>query len=444
MTKQLSKQDFAVKIGSLLTSGQAFIAQPEGPGYLQVDLSDFGSSLVRLSAFLMLNELGRHKNEQRVQALENLREMFHYQIQLKAISSLTIPKANIQTIKNGDIAVILINSTSGTPSLMAYAPLGNSPYALVIGGIPLFDWFPLDMIVQQIIVIIILLACISFLLVRPLEKRLQAVEKQIEEVAQDKELQASFPKKGNTIDNLSKTVDSMSHRIHRLITAQNDMVRAISHELRTPVTRIRFRMAMIEEANENPDIITQNQGIERDLVALEGLIDEVITFSRLQRDTPELMIEAVDVQEMYSQLTKLVKPINPQLTISLKKTNCRHVFADQRYLSRAIENLLVNAQRYANSKIELGFSCTANNQKIWVADDGPGIPEQEYETLFTPFRRIDESRNRATGGYGLGLAIVKQIAQWHNGNVTIAASEFNGAKIIIELPIYVAPSLVKT
>ena len=76
-----------------------------------------------------------------------------------------------------------------------------------------------------------------------------------------------------------------------------------------------------------------------------------------------------------------------------------------------------------------------STQQIWIADDGPGIPETEYQTLFEPFKRLDQSRDRKSGGYGLGLAIVKQIVQWHGGQVSIAQSQYNGAKIIITLPI---------
>lgn len=433
--KKLSQQQFVFQVDTLLTAGNVYISHPSSQQYLQVKLADFGSSLVRSSAFLMLNELGQHKGEQRVQALTNLRTMFHYPIQLQRLNKLHIPTTNARAVREGNISVVLKNPTSSTPSLMAYAPIGNSPYALVIGSIPFFDWFPINMIVWEVSIILLLLAIVSFLLVRPLERRLQQVDKQVEAIGQDKELHTNPPKKGDAIGNLVNTVNAMAARIHRLIDGQNDMVSAISHELRTPISRIRFRMAVIEQ-QQSEEVIEQSIGIERDLTALETLIDEVLTFSKLQRDMPELDVTDISVAELYSQLLASINTINPEASFNLVNTVVESIAADQRYLYRALENLVLNAQKYANNKIDIGFSTTNTMQKIWVADDGPGIPEDQHDSLFEPFKRLDQSRDRNTGGYGLGLAIVKQIVQWHQGSVSISKSQYNGAKIIIEIPIH--------
>lgn len=433
---QLKGQQYIFQVDTLLTAGKVYILHPNKQYYLQVKLADFGSSLVRLSAFLMLNELGRHKkNKERIQALADIRLMFKYPIQLQSLEQLHIPTTNARAVQKGDISVVLKNPTSSTPSLMAYAPFGNSPYALVIGSIPFFDWFPIDMIVLEVGLILILMAFASFMLVKPLEHRLKQVDAQIEAIGQDKELQTELPKKGDAIGNLSNTVNAMATRIHKLIDGQNDMVRAISHELRTPVSRIRFRMALIED-HELPELAEQCDGIERDLTELETLIDEVLTFSKLQREMPELDYTDISIDQLYSQLLASINAINPTMELKLINTTLSTIKADQRYLYRAIENLVLNAQKYANKKVDIGISLIDSTQRIWVADDGPGIPEDAVDTLFEPFKRLDKSRDRKSGGYGLGLAIVKQIVQWHGGEVSIGKSQYKGAKIIIELPLH--------
>jgi len=221
----------------------------------------------------------------------------------------------------------------------------------------------------------------------------------------------------------------MATRIHRLIDAQNDMIRAVSHELRTPITRIRFRMAMIEGENEE-----EFYGIERDLNVLEKLIDEVLTFSKLQRETPELCIESILLDELISELTTSAKVVNPAIELELPVATECYVQADRRYLFRALENLLLNAQKYAIKKIVIGYSLTKEQQCIWIADDGAVIPKHERATIFDPFKRLDSSRDRQSGGYGLGLAIVKQVANWHKGTVEISNSESGGAKMIFSWP----------
>jgi len=432
--QRLMTQQFIFKVEPLLTAGKAYILLPDRNHYLQVNLADFGSSLVRVSAFLILNELGRHKGDERVKALDKLRQMFSYPIQLKLLSSLHIPNANMRSVKKGNISVILKNPTSSTASLIAYAPLGNSPYSLVLGSIPFFNWFPIEMIASLVMLILILMALVSFLLVRPLELRLHAVDTRIEAIGRDKDLFNNVSRKKDAIGNLSTTVDLMASRIHRLLDAQNDMVRAISHELRTPVTRIRFRLTAIEDVNKTE--ITQHcTGIERDLTELESLIDEVLTFSKLQRDMPKLTIEPLVVDTLFNMLIKSAQNINPDVEINLVSNEAPCIFADQRYFYRVLENILTNALKYTKTKVDIGFSQSKNKQVIWFADDGSGVAEHLRENLFIPFFRIDDSRNKQTGGYGLGLAIVKQIIQWHGGTVSIGESEYLGAKITIELPL---------
>lgn len=426
---RLHTESFVFKVDPWLAAGDVFILLPDKESYLLVTLSDFGSSLVRISAFLMLNELGRHKSADRITALENLRGMFQYPIQLKTLDTLDISSANVRSVKKGDISVVLKNSTSSTPSLMAYAPLGNSRYSLVLGKIPFFDWFPIYLILVQIAFILLLMAATSFFLVRPLEKRLKSVDKQIERIGRDKELSMTTSSNSDAIGKLSNTVNFMATRIHRLIDAQNEMVGAISHELRTPVSRIRFRMAIIEDFDE-PELNEQAIGIEKDLTELETLIDEVLTFSKLRRGMPELKIESIELDNFFKQLVSSAKIANPEITVEIAGTTQIDVKADRRYLYRAFENLLLNALKYAKSKVEIGYQATETMHCIWVSDDGPGIPEDDREAIFEPFKRLDSSRGRQSGGYGLGLAIVKQIANWHSGKVKVVDSPLGGAKML--------------
>jgi two-component system sensor histidine kinase RstB len=430
---QLKSNTFYFHVDPLLSTSEVLILMPDQQGYLAVKLSDFGSSLVRLSAFLMLNELGRHKTSERIVALENLRSMFDYAIGLRTLESLNISSTNLRSVKKGDIAVVLKNSATSTPSLSAYAPLGNSPYALVLGPIPFFDWFPLTIMIVLILCILVLMAGASFLLVRPLERRLQAVDQQIEGIGQDKDLSMSAPAGKDAIGKLSTTVNAMTIRIHKLIDAKNEMISAISHELRTPITRIRFRMISLEGLASQ---VAQDsvKGVERDLDQLETLIDEVLTFSKLIRDLPELNLQPILVSDFFDELISLAATSSTLVEIKTCMASDVYLQGDRRYLMRAIENILSNAQRYAHSSIQVGCQLKDGQQQIWVADDGAGIPVEQQQVIFEPFKRLDPSRDRHSGGYGLGLAIVQQIACWHQGKVEVAPSTSGGTKIVFSWP----------
>ncbi|GLX80292.1 two-component sensor histidine kinase [Thalassotalea insulae] len=425
---QLIKDKFYFQVDSALSSSYVYILLPEQQNYLSVQLDDFGSSLVRISAFLMLNELGRHKKTERPDALEGLRSRFNYSIQLKSLMDINVSITTLRTIKKGDIAVVVnVSGVSGS-TMTAYAPIGNSPYVLVLDNIPFFDWFPLWLIIAVALMMLIFMAAASFYLVRPLEQRLAEVDRQIEQIGHDKEVSESAPIGFDAIGKLSNTVNAMAARIHKLIDAQDDMVRAISHELRAPITRIRFRLASMENQFVEQQHI---QGVERNLDELETLIDEVLTFSKLKRERPELQLDAVNIEHLLQELLKKQAPCGKTITLDVSE---HQVFADQRFLTRAIENLLLNAMKYASTKIAVKFFVDHNMNTLWIEDDGPGIPKLMRNDIFQAFKRIDASRNRQSGGYGLGLAIVKQVARWHGGDVTVQDSKFQGAKLVFTWP----------
>jgi two-component system sensor kinase ParS len=104
---------------------------------------------------------------------------------------------------------------------------------------------------------------------------------------------------------------------------------------------------------------------------------------------------------------------------------------EPRYMARAVRNLVRNALRFANNRVEVSVQHVHDKFVIHVDDDGPGIPEADHSRLFVPFARIDESRSRDSGGSGLGLAIVQRIAQWHGGLASIAISPLGGTRISI-------------
>ena len=114
--------------------------------------------------------------------------------------------------------------------------------------------------------------------------------------------------------------------------------------------------------------------------------------------------------------------------------------AEPRYLHRALQNLLSNAIRYAETRVRVSYRVSLDRCQVDVEDDGPGVPEDRWERLFTPFFRVDDSRTRVTGGHGLGLSIVRRIIRWHGGRVSIARSQaLGGACFTLAWPRRQAP-----
>lgn len=436
----LKREGFHLKMDYTLTKGQAYIHLPGSDELLTVEMTDFGSTLVRASAFLVINELGRHKNKDRVSALKDIREMFEYPVNLRAIDGLRVSPSNLNLLQNGDIVVELKNTTVSSPELNAYAPVGNSPYVLKLGAIPLFNWFPLPLVSIVISVVLLFMATVTYLLVHPIERRLKGIDLKIEQIGNDQEISivSASNREKDAIDRLDGTVDEMTCRIHRLIDAQADMVRAISHELRTPITRIRFRMSNIEDI-EDITIKEETDGVERDLEELEKLIDEVLTFTKLKREKPEMQLEPIGLKTFFADIEQAISPLAHEVNVSFEQIDNIHFHGDRRFLHRAIENLILNAVRYANSKVNVQYVTGDKYQHICVSDDGPGIPANERTSIFEPFKRLDASRCRSSGGYGLGLAIVNQIAMWHQGSTQARESEWGGASMVFSWPLQLSP-----
>lgn len=431
---QLTNEGFKLKMNHSLTKGQAYIQLPNSDQLLTVELYDFGSTLVRASAFLVLHELGRHKNADRISALNAIRAIFEYPINLREIDKLQLSAPNLKLVKKGDITVVLKNATAGTPALTAFAPLGNSPYVLELGSIPLFNWFPLALVTVVIVLILIFMATATYLFVRPIEKRLNVIDLSIEQIGKDQDISITSVQGSDAIGRLDGTVSEMASRIHRLIDGQADMVRAISHELRTPITRIRFRMSNIEEENV-PILLEETDGVERDLVELEKLIDEVLTFSKLKREKPLISIEPIGLQSFFNDIQHAITPLIDSVNVKFEGFENVQFYGDRRFLHRAIENLILNAIRYADSKVNVRYVTCDNYQHIYVSDDGPGVPLADRKTIFEPFKRLDASRCRQSGGYGLGLAIVRQIAMWHQGSAQVRENEWGGAEMVFSWPL---------
>ena len=238
---------------------------------------------------------------------------------------------------------------------------------------------------------------------------------------------------------LANSYNSMSDHIQRLIEAQRELMRAVSHELRTPVARIRFGMEMLAEEDDYEYRLQQVDMIDKDIEALNTLIDEIMTYAKLEQGTPSLDIENIVLFEVLDQVVVETEALKTQKEIHLNAPPLTlTVEAERRYLHRVVQNLVGNAVRYGDHQVLVSGGINDSGMAyVCVEDDGPGIPEDERERVFEAFARLDDSRTRASGGYGLGLSIVSRIAYWFGGSVKVDQSpSLGGARFTMTWPAY--------
>ncbi|WP_446890744.1 two-component system sensor histidine kinase RstB [Aeromonas veronii] len=237
---------------------------------------------------------------------------------------------------------------------------------------------------------------------------------------------------GSSLARVGRTFDQMATQLQAMIASRKQLTDAIAHELRTPLVRLRYRLAMLDPA----PAAEEQRALERDLGALDSLIEEMLTYAKLDR--PELPLQRDELElgswaEHHLGDWQALRP-EKHLTLALPPIKMPWC-GDLRLLTRAVENLIGNALRYAESEVTLSISRLQENYLLEVSDDGPGINPALAPQIFEPFVRLDQSRDRRTGGTGLGLAIVRSIARHHGGDVALLASD-HGARFCLTLPVH--------
>jgi len=283
------------------------------------------------------------------------------------------------------------------------------------------------------------LLVLAFLVIQGFDRRLRTIETAASRISRG-ELDARVSRAGekDAISRLGTAFNSMADHIQRLMYVQKEMIHAVSHELRTPVARIRFGVQMIADCPTEQAMEKQVQGIDGDIQELDELIDEILTYARLEQGGPILAFQEADVGAIVEQVVSEQSSVKPDMEIFSEYKKGSDVWkiseVEARYIHRSIQNLVGNATRYADGKVRVVCSFDAETCRVDVEDDGPGIPEEDWESVFTPFARLDDSRTRSSGGYGLGLSIVRRILYWHGGQAFLGRSSMGGARFSLVWP----------
>ena len=213
--------------------------------------------------------------------------------------------------------------------------------------------------------------------------------------------------------------DKMRKRIIRHLNQRSEMLSGISHDLRTPLTRIKLQLAFIKDANIS-------KKLSDDVNEMEKMLSEYLQFAR---SGAKEQTEKFDLSELIDSAVK--KYNNPN--ISFISEELVYFFGRKNLILRCINNFIDNSAKYAN-KIVIKLEKHNNNLNIFIEDDGPGIPVSEYQNVFKPFYKIDKSRAGSKSSVGLGLSISSDIVRSHGGSIELAESGMGGLKVKISLP----------
>jgi len=265
----------------------------------------------------------------------------------------------------------------------------------------------------------LIMVFISLIFLKNQTRPITNLAKAAEKFGKGEEIEDYKPSGASEIRQAGYEFDKMRKRILRHLNQRSEMLSGISHDLRTPLTRMKLQIAFIKDkelANK----------LAEDINEMEKMLNEYLQF------TSSSHLEKGEKFNLSELINKIIGEYNNE-NISVKLSSEVHIIGRKNLIKRCVNNLIDNAVKYAD-KVNVELNKSANNIFIKIQDNGPGIPESEYDNVFKPFYKIDKGRAEAKSSVGLGLSIASDIIRSHGGNIKLEKSSMNGLGVKIFLP----------
>jgi len=251
-------------------------------------------------------------------------------------------------------------------------------------------------------------------------------------------------KRSDEIADLVRDFDTMAGKIRELLENQKRLLGDVSHELRSPLARLRVALAL-SRRNEDEAQRGSHERIEREIEKLDEMIGRILTLSRLESGQLKLSTTEIDLNELVEDVLSDARFEAARTGHSIQFTSDVQVEvnANEELLRSSIENVVRNALYYTAGTEPIHVHLSANNGQatLRVRDSGPGVPPESLSSLFEPFYRVDDSRVNITGGTGLGLAIAKRAILAHDGTIVAQNAQPHGLIVDITLPAVAVPKI---
>jgi len=268
---------------------------------------------------------------------------------------------------------------------------------------------------------------------RPILKDIDVISAGAQRFAADFREPPATAERTTELTALAGNLDDMAARLSGVLRSQKELIAALSHEMRTPLARLRFALAVIADKSD-AKLEDRLGAMTDDVQEIDDLVAAMLNYARLDHPDTEMHWQDVPAAAWLSKIVDKTQSDPVEIALNLADTP-HAVRMDPRLMELALSNLLVNARKYAKREARCSLVQADDSYLLTIEDDGGGVPEDEREKVFKAFTRIDDSRNRETGGYGLGLAVVARVAELHGGRASVDASPgLGGARFSIRWP----------
>lgn len=286
-----------------------------------------------------------------------------------------------------------------------------------------------DLFILYMVVSSLLLMSVAAIFLRNQVRPIERLARAAESFGKGRAVPDFKPSGATEVRRAAQAFITMRERIERHVTQRTEMLAGVSHDLKTPLTRLKLALAMMP-AGEGHDAPNDIKSMHGDIAEMEHMLDEYLAFARGEGgeeaeviDLGALVCDATDAAAKARQRGVTIT-VTDNIRVSVKRVGLR----------RCLTNLIDNALKHG-SQVGVSLKQEGRLVEISVEDNGPGIPETRREEAFRPFHRLDQGRNLQSGGSGLGLAIARDVARAHGGDVVLENSSLGGLKATIRLPV---------
>jgi len=272
----------------------------------------------------------------------------------------------------------------------------------------------------------LVLIAVAVLFLRNQVKPIERLARAAEEFGKGRNIPGFKPYGATEVRRAAHAFIQMRERIDRQMQQRTDMLAGVSHDLRTPLTRLRLQLALLPKDADH-------EALNADVAEMEHMIEEYLDFARGEGgENPQPTDINLLLEEAVQDCTRAKKVSPDQVRLTLQ--DGPEVTVKRNALRRCFINLIENALKYG-PHVEVALVRQPRAIEIHIDDDGPGIRQEDYEAAFRPFYRLDEARNLQSGGVGLGLAIARDIARAHGGDVRLDRSALGGLRATVHIPV---------
>jgi two-component system sensor histidine kinase CpxA len=390
--------------------------------------------------------------------LKNLRKISHDEIIIKDIESGEVTSDKKRFLKDL-VDYLEINSFSTIASIQFPKARITGPknitlddrsvqlYIAVRGKSRHFDSFIMQLPNWlKIAIPIFVSSLLAWLLARTLSKPILAIKRAATDIGNgqlDARIENAHKRK-DELGSLATSFNTMADKLSQNLTANQRLLADVSHELRSPMTRLQLAVGLAQQSINNPELQKKHLArCELEVTRLDEMISDVLSLSRLENTFQKVNFQPVCLDALLANICQDCQYLADEKNILITTNNffSMTLLADQNLLSSALSNVIINAIKYSpkSSEVIISMHSTTHNQQnsiaIVISDNGTGVPQDSIEKLFQPFYRVDEARDRKSGGTGLGLAIAQQAILAHNGEINAKNKKYGGLSVTITLPI---------